>query len=88
MLLCSPNYGFLSVHSALCAHLHRLGSERLWGDVHDLHFINREYRFVKEHFQLGKCWIRGRIGWCSGPFFPFPRMLGRPKQCWAVVSLA
>lgn len=71
MLLCSPNYGFLSVHSAVCAHLHRLGSEWLWGDVHDVHFINRKYWFVKERFQLGKCGIRAY--WlASGSFLSIP----------------
>lgn len=50
ILLCSPTYGFLSVHSALRAHLHRLGSEWLWGDVYDVHFINGKYWFVKERF--------------------------------------
>lgn len=51
VLLGSPTNAFVSAHSALCAHLYRLGSERLWGDVHDVHFVNSKYWFVKEHFQ-------------------------------------
>lgn len=50
VLLGSPTHALVSAHSALCAHLYRLGSERLWGDVHDVHFVNSKYRFVKEHF--------------------------------------
>lgn len=80
VLLGSPTYAFVSAHSALCAHLYRLGSEWLWGDVHDVHFINGKYWFVKEHFQLSKLNL-GHICWFPGPFLTFSYILGCPKQC-------
>ena len=80
VLLGSPTHAFVSAHSALCAHLYRLGSERLWGGVHDVHFVNSKYRFVKEHFQPSKLNL-GHICWFPGPFLPFTYILACPKQC-------
>lgn len=79
MLLGSPTHAFVSARSALCAHLYRLGSERLWGDVHDVHFVNSKYWFVKERFQLSKLNL-GLICWFPGPFLTFSYILGCPKQ--------
>lgn len=74
----SPPYGFLSVHSPLRAHLHRLGSEWLWGDVHDVHLINSKYCFVRERFQLREWWIRGIFVGFQVLFFCSPICLDVP----------